>query len=180
MIDLTHHTAQQDEDAHPRRPRHIGPVGTVARVVVGVGLFGSAAYGHVAGEFRPAPWALGLVGFPALLLGWQWWRARRNPARLEATGPVAQMLNVVVFLTLYLTPDYAPALSVTSDAAVVFYGVSMLVAALRGYAGCEVLAVSNWLLRRDDQLGCLLFAPVDYLEGRARRSATSRRRPRPC
>lgn len=65
---------------------------------------------------------------------------------------------------IYLTPDYAPALSPTSDAALLFYGVSMLLAALRGYAGCEVLAMSNWLLRRDDQIGCLLFGPVDHLE----------------
>jgi hypothetical protein len=40
----------------------------------------------------------------------------------------------------------------------------MLVAALRGSAGCEVLAVSNWLLRRDDQVGCLVFSPLDQLE----------------
>jgi hypothetical protein len=36
--------------------------------------------------------------------------------------------------------------------------------ALRGYAGCEVLAVSNWLLQRDDQVGCALFWPADQLE----------------
>ncbi len=111
---------------------------------------------------------LGLVGFPALLLGWQWWRARRSPGRFEATGPVAQVLNIVVFAALYFAPDDVPALWATSDAALAFYGVSMLLAALRGYAGCEVLAISNWLLRRDDQLGCLLFGPVDYLERRAR------------
>lgn len=46
--------------------------------------------------------------------------------------------------------------------AVVFPGV--LLAALRGYAGCEVLAVSNWLLRRADQVGCVVFAPVDLAE----------------
>jgi hypothetical protein len=40
----------------------------------------------------------------------------------------------------------------------------MLLAAVRGYAGCEVLAVSNWLLGRDDQIGCLLFWPVDHAE----------------
>jgi hypothetical protein len=40
----------------------------------------------------------------------------------------------------------------------------MLLAAARGYAGCEVLAVFNWLLRRDDQVGCVLFAAVDQLE----------------
>jgi hypothetical protein len=45
----------------------------------------------------------------------------------------------------------------------------MLLAAARGYAGCEVLAISNWLLRRDDQLGCMVFAPVDLAESQLRR-----------
>ncbi len=60
----------------------------------------------------------------------------------------------------------ALALAFTSDAALLFYGASMLLAALRGYAGCEVLAVSNWLLGRDDQIGCAVFLPVDHLERR--------------
>jgi hypothetical protein len=42
----------------------------------------------------------------------------------------------------------------------------MLLAAIRGYAGCEVLAVSNWLLRRDDQVGCVIFTPIDVVERR--------------
>ena len=48
----------------------------------------------------------------------------------------------------------------------------MLLAAARGYAGCEVLAVCNWLLRRHDEVGCLLFAPVDDLERRHRSRAS--------
>jgi hypothetical protein len=47
-----------------------------------------------------------------------------------------------------------------------FYGSSMLLAAARGYAGCEVPAASNWVLRRDDQVGCVLFWPVDETERR--------------
>ena len=66
-------------------------------------------------------------------------------------------LNVAVFVVLYL-------LEPTSDAALLFYGASMWLAAARGYAGCEVLAVSNWLLRRDDQIGCAVFWPIDQLE----------------
>lgn len=89
-----------------------------------------------------------------------------HPNRLRATGPIANLANVAVFLALYLTSDFAPALSATSDAALLFYGASMLLAAVRGYAGCEVLAVSNWLLGRDDQIGCLLFWPVDHAERR--------------
>jgi hypothetical protein len=36
-------------------------------------------------------------------------------------------------------------------------------------AGCELLAIYNWLLRRDDQIGCIVFAPVDLAESRRRR-----------
>ena len=97
------------------------------------------------------------MGFPALLVAGQWLRARRSPTPLRATGPVAHALNVAVFVVLYL-------LEPTSDAALLFYGASMWLAAVRGYAGCEVLAVPNWLLRRDDQVGCTLFWPVDQLE----------------
>jgi hypothetical protein len=93
-----------------------------------------------------------------------WLRARRRPAGLRATGPAGHALNAAVFAALYATPWYAPRLAFTSDAALLFYGASMLLAAARGYAGCEVLAVPNWLLRRDDQVGCVLFAPVDALE----------------
>jgi hypothetical protein len=151
----------------PTRPRRrIGPIGTTARIIVGILLLGSVIQGHLAGPFRPAAWTLGLLGFPALLLGWQWLRAQRTATSLQATGPIANVANIAVFLALYLTPDYAPALAVTSDAALIFYGASMLLAALRGYAGCEVLAVSNWLLGRDDQIGCLLFWPIDHAERR--------------
>lgn len=170
----TQHTPPRDASPGIMSHRHIGPFGTAARILVGAGLLASVTYGHVAGTFRPIPWILGLIGLPVLLLTSHHWRVRRTPARLEATGPVAQVLNVAAFLALYLT------FSVTSDAALVFYGSSMLVAAVRGYGGCEVLAVSNWLLRRDDQLGCLLFAPVDLLESRARGVGRSRPRPWPC
>ena len=166
MTDVTEHAEQTGGDNELRR-RDIGPLGTGARVIVGLGILGSVVHGHVTGELRPAPWLLGLVGFPALVLGGQWWPSRRAPGALRARGPAAQLLNIGVFVALYLTPDYAPALSITSDAALLFYGASMLLAAARGYSGCEVLAVSNWLLGRDDQVGCLLFAPIDYLEGRA-------------
>jgi hypothetical protein len=50
----------------------------------------------------------------------------------------------------------------------------MLLAAARRNAGCEVLAVPNWLLRREDQVCCVVFAPVDALE----RRRTARGRPR--
>jgi hypothetical protein len=154
--------------------RSVGPIGTLARVAVGLVLVGSVVQGHIAGTFHPRPWLLGLIGFPALVLVWQRWRADRHPSRLDATGPVAHVLNIAVFLALYLTPSYAPALEITSDAALLFYGASMLLAAARGYAGCELLAVSNWLLRRDDQIGCMVFGPLDTGERMAHRMVAPR------
>jgi hypothetical protein len=62
---------------------------------------------------------------------------------------------------LYLTWWYAPTLSVTSHTVLLFVGLSMVLAALRGYAGCEMLALSNWLLRRTDQIACAVFTPID-------------------
>ena len=165
MTSTKYHEAPSRSRAQQRR---IGPAGTAARAALGITMLGSVTYGHLTGPFRPAPWVLGLIGFPILAWAWQRWRTHRTTAPLQATGPVPHVLNVAIFFALYLTPDYAPALSVTSDAALVFYGLSMLLAAARGYAGCEVLAVSNWLLGRDDQVGCLLFAPVDHLEHRNR------------
>ena len=112
--------------------RRIGVVGTAARLVVGVLLVGSVIVGQWFRGFHPASWLLGLVGFPAVVLAWQWWRSRRHPGRLMATGPVGHTVNLAVVLVLYLTWWYAPGLSVTSDAALLFYGTSMLLAAARG------------------------------------------------
>jgi hypothetical protein len=103
----------------------------------------------------------------------QWWWTRRRPAPLRVTGPVGHLVSLLAFLALYLTWWYAPAVDELSDAALLFYGASMLVAAARGYAGCEVLALSNWLLGRNDQIGCAVFWPVDTLEARVRMSSVT-------
>lgn len=150
--------------------RRIGRLGTAARVAVAAVFLAPVA----AGRFDPEDFLAGVVVFPAILLGWQWWRSRRKLPRLDATGPVGFALNAAVFAALYLTPVYAPFLTPTSDGVLIFYGVSMLLAAVRGYAGCEVLAISNALLRRDDQVGCLLFSPIDAVERRLRGSADRR------
>jgi len=155
--------------------RQIGPVGTAARVVLGAILLGFGALGGkliIAGG-RPQPdwdWAalaLGLVGFPALLLALQWLRSNRDSSRFEETGALATTLNIVIFAVLVSAARVEP-IAFIGFAALVFYGASMLLAAARGYGGCEVLAVSNWLLRRDDQVGCLVLSPLDQAEKSSR------------
>lgn len=149
------------------RPRAIGPGGTGARVIVGLLLLAIVIQGELTTRgINLASVAFGLAAMPAAVLAWQWLRARRVSARLEATRPWHAAVNMALLAALYLTPWYARPLAFTADAALYFYGASMLLAARRGYAGCEVLAASNWLLDRDDQVGCAVFAPVDYLERR--------------
>jgi hypothetical protein len=109
---------------------------------------------------------LGAVVFPALALAWHWWAIRNRPDALRATGPVATTINMLVLVALFLIPFYAPRIYFIATAAAVFYGASMLLAALRGKAGCEVTAISNWVLGRDDQVGCPVFTPIDSMEHR--------------
>lgn len=125
--------------------------------------------GQLQVHLQSASLIIGLIGLPAGLLAWQWVRSRRVASRIVATGPLATTLNIVV-VALFVAAVYVPAISFVGFAGFVFYGASMLLAAMRGYAGCEVLAVSNWLLRRDDQIGCLVLSPIDNLEHRLRPS----------
>ncbi len=149
----------------------IGRGGTLARAVVGSALLADVIVAHATGGWPLGSWVLALVVFPGAVLAWQARRARTGAPRLVATGPVAHVANLGVFLALYLGGEPVPALEPASDAALIFYAGSMLLAAVRGYPGCEVLAVSNWLLGRDDQVGCAVFFPVDVLEHRHEASA---------
>ena len=148
------------------RSRRIGALGTVARVAVGGVMVGSVVEGHISADFHLAPWVLGLAVFPAFMLMGHSWAGRRTPAQVRATGAVGHCAPLVAFLALY-------ALDATSDAALLFYGASMLLAAARGAGGCEVLAFSNWVLDREDEVGCVVFGPIDHFERRRRAAAAS-------
>jgi hypothetical protein len=102
---------------------------------------------------------------------------RRRIVRRRQIGAIGTTARVVLGLFLLLFGVVGGKVSVIhgqvrfgfEPLAVLLYGASMLLAAVRGYGGCEVLAVSNWVLRRNDQVGCLVLAPVDHLERRWRR-----------
>lgn len=144
-----------------RYERAIGSIGTVGRLAVGAGIVASA---FVVGEVRWNEAGLGLVVFPAVLLLMHLIRLHFSQAPLRATGPAGYLVNCAALTVLLIVPA-------TRDATLLWLGTSMLVAAWRGYAGCESLALSNWLLRRDDQVGCVLFFPLDAWEARIARAA---------
>jgi hypothetical protein len=154
--------------------RQIGPVGTAARAVLGFAfLFGlgipggvTTVHGHYQYRFDVPSVVLGFVVFPAAVLAWHWLTVRHRPTPLRATGPVATTINLLALLALFLIPELAPRIYFIATGAAVFYGTSMLLAAVRGKAGCEVTAISNWILKRDDQVGCPVFTPIDSMEYR--------------
>jgi hypothetical protein len=145
------------------RTRRIGPLATGLRVTVAVGLL------YLAGGADGLSWGvewydpvLGLVVLPGLtlLLGLA---ARHYTAKpLRFTGTAGHALNCVVIVALVANPY-------TGGAATLFYATTLLVATWRGRPGCEITVLSNWILGRDDQVGCPVFAPIDALEARQRR-----------
>ncbi len=153
MIGCVHATTTTTATPRPQ-PRGVGPVGTAARIAVGIGFVVLALV------WRDPNWAdvaVGLVVLPAVAVGLLGWRARRNPGRLDATGPVATCVNAAGFTPLFLIPA-------TAGGALLFCGSSMLVAAARRSGGCEVTEIANVALGRDDQVGCVLFGPIDAAE----------------
>ena len=152
----------------PSQQRAIGVGGTIGRVLLGLAFIYLAVT-----EFGVPKWelawqgpVLGLIVFPAALLLFQAVRLRFTNETLNATGGLGFCLNLAVGAVLYAIPF-------TRDAMLLFYGSSLLLAAARGYAGCESLAITNWVLRRDDQVGCVVFSPLDAVEARATGKATA-------
>jgi hypothetical protein len=164
--------ARVAHDQSTRHHRDIGPIGTAVRLVLGLLLVGSILYGQLSssGHLSPSTWVLGLLGFPALVLAWHFWRIRRNPVQFHDASPLSFVLSIALPLAFYLTGWLVSPLWFTSDATLIFVGSSLLLAALLGKAGCEFLALSNWLLRRTDQMACAVFTPIDSLEQHGSRS----------
>ena len=132
--------------------RQIGPLGTIVRACVGVGLL---VLGIVGGDPSPFDLLGGFVLLPLAELAILYFARPpgREPFHLYgALGYAVNFGTAGVLLAVWTTP------------AMLFYGASILLAVIKGYAGCEILALSNLLRRRDDQLACAVFSPIDALE----------------
>lgn len=149
--------------------REIGPVGTAARVIAGVVAIGVpiALEGFGWWDAAAALLALPVVATGAAALVTLGYR-RLAPDALAhrhaiCSGPACWLIAIVVGAAVgveALTPA-------SGEVALwAWLGGSMLVAAARGYGGCEVLAIPNVVTGRRDQIGCLLFTPIDRAEAR--------------
>jgi hypothetical protein len=145
--------------------RDIGPVGTAARVVLGIGLL------YLAGGASVASWGVlwydplvGFVALPAVAIGLGLAARRYADGPVRLTGALGVGLNIAVIAALVSNPY-------TGGGATLFYGATLLIAAWRGQAGCEATVISNWVLGRDDQIGCPTLTPIDAVEAHLRRGA---------
>ena len=146
--------------------RRIGPVGTGARMVVGVALLVLALADGPAGfigRLEVYEMVLGLVVFPGVMVGIGALAARYGNGPLRLTSPAWLAVNCAVIIALFLFPY-------TAGAAALFYGVSLLVGAGLGMPHCEATVLSNLILRRDDEIGCPCFTPIDAMERAVRNS----------
>jgi hypothetical protein len=131
--------------------RQIGVAGTGARVALGVAMVAlpvtTSGVGRLdlAAAFIALPLIAGIAG--------------RLPGLLALPVVIASGVGLT-----FLTPlDGGTALWL-------FFGVSMLVAAAKGYVGCEVLAIPNLVRGRNDAVGCPVLTPVDAVEASRRRT----------
>lgn len=156
--------------------RQIGVVGTAARIVIGLlllvlGALGGRVILHDL-RFDVAALVVGLVIYPAIFFVALWLRSLRSPGDLKATGVAETAVNWVLIVALTGTAAITP-ISYIGFGVMVYYGATMLLAAALGYGGCEVTTVSNWVLRRHDQVGCPVLSPIDALDHRPQVGTTA-------
>ena len=143
--------------------RRIGPIGTVSRLIAGLGLLYLAlTHGGLSWALTWQDAVLGLIAFPAVMVAAGLAARRFAGHAVHFTGPVGLAVNTAVIVAL-LANRY------TTGGAELFYGATLLVAAWRAQPGCEATILSNLILRRDDQIGCPTFTPIDALETRRNR-----------
>jgi hypothetical protein len=157
--------AAAGHDGTRGRTRRIGPIGTASRLTAGA-LVTALAFGRG----RVTWWdAAAAAAFPLVatlvhrLVSARWTRHSDPAARRTAAGYIAALVAIAAAVALtYVTPADEPAVWL-------WLGISMLIAAARGDAGCEVLAIANLVTGRRDELGCIVFSPIDVAEGRSAR-----------
>ena len=160
-----HQSSRSFEGRRLSSRRQIGPLGTASRIIAGAAFISlGLLWGGEGVEWTAL--LLGALGLPLFFGLAHAARLAIDKSAIDVTGSVASCLNLAVVALLLVMPW-------TSEPTAVFLGISMLLAAWRGYAGCETLAISNWILRRDDQVGCVILTPIDELEGRLRRTPES-------
>ena len=152
------------------QPRQAPPVGRVVRILLGLVLTLYVAPVYFQVPVRVAMGALlvvlGLVGVCSLI-------HIAVARRIIAVGPClgAAMTTGLVVAFYVAGASGLPVLGGGKGqlAAVTFLGISLVVAGVRAVPGCELMAIPGVFFRKDIDLACLVFSPLDRLERKLRR-----------
>ena len=143
-------------NSEPRSMRAL-PVGRILRLALSVSLlvavwpfFRDAAADRI---LAAGLVVVGLAGFYSLL---HWLVSSYLPKLNRWLGAFLAILPALLVFVLGGVLGQVGAAS--------FIAVSLLLAALRADAGCEVMAIPSLVFGRRTHLMCLLFSPLDWLE----------------
>lgn len=152
----------------PKQPNGAPPVGRALRILLGVLLivYVTPIYFRLPSQF--------FFGSLLLMLGLivAYCLVHIVSRRVAAFGPyLATILVHALLVGLYVAGFFRmPILGSGSGqlAAVTFLGISLVIAGVRGVAGCELMAIPDLFLRKDVEVACLIFSPLDKLERKLR------------
>jgi hypothetical protein len=150
--------------------REIGAIGTIGRLIAAAAALALPA---ALDEFSAWDLLVGLVVLPLLATA-GFAVVREGYERLARGGISSQAGTCCGAATWLLAVVVAPVIPLAALTPVTFtafwlwLGTSFAIGALRGYGGCEILAVPNVLTGRRDKVGCLLFTPIDRAEAHRR------------
>jgi hypothetical protein len=155
------------------KTRRIGPIGTTTRLLAAAGLLYLALFDGTSWGLEWYDAAVGLGALPAAVIAFGLVARHYSSGSVRLTGSAGATANCLVIVALAVNPY-------TAGGAALFYGATLLVAALHAQPGCEATVLSNSILGRDDQIGCPVFSPIDEAEARLKtRGSTHGRQPRP-
>jgi hypothetical protein len=136
--------------------RDVGPVGRMIRLVLGLAIIGAAGWLLIDNDLSAPELAvtgLFLILITLFYLAMTWLLGRR------LLGRISPWTATTLFLTPVVLLGVLPGVPTTLRVAVmVYYGVSLLVIAVIGYGGCEVVGIPMAILRRRDVVYCPLNA----------------------
>ncbi len=162
-------TGSLDSQASVQQPSKAPPLGRALRILLGLVLIVYTVPVYFQVPMRLAVGAsllvLGLIGVNSLI-------HIVVSRRIVAFG---SFLGAVVAFGL-LVALYAGGASVLPIlghgkgqlAAATFLGISLVVAGVRAAPGCELMAIPGIFFRKDTELACLVFSPLDRLERKLR------------
>ncbi len=152
-----------------QQTRQAPPVGRALRILLGLALmvYVAPVYFQVPARVSVGSLLLivGLIGIYSVLH-----MAVSQRIVPSGSGLAAIVANGLLVVLYFIGATGLPIVGGGKGAlaAVTFLGISLVVAGVRAFPGCEVMAIPGLLFGKHTDLGCLIFSPLDRLERKLR------------